>query len=115
MERTDSSLTLAAAGTIVANIARIIAGLPNVERRVDVLDLTHGSMETHRLEKRPQCSVCGNPRLQAQLNSAPIQLKMDLESKADDGGHRSIGPEEFLQKYEHLVSKVLDQSHTLLI
>lgn len=99
-------LRLAAAGTIVANIARIIAGLPNVERRVDVLDLTHGSMETHRLEKRPQCSVCGNPRLQAQLNSAPIQLKMDLESKADDGGHRSIGPEEFLQKYEHLVSKV---------
>ena len=99
-------LRLAAAGTIVANIARIIAGLPNVERRVDVLDLTRGSMETHRLEKRPQCSVCGNPRLQAQLNSAPIQLKMDLESKADDGGHRSIGPEEFLQKYEHLVRKV---------
>jgi len=73
-----------------------------------ILTLDHVSHEllTHALPRRPQCPSCGDPTLVARLGFKPIDLKPSPKRYVDDSGHRSMTPEQTLERYGHLLSPV---------
>lgn len=67
-------------------------------------DTIQMSIERHTLVKRPQCPVCGtcNPAQKPQAIALQCQQKLFTA----DGGHRSLTPEQTLQKYAHHISPI---------
>ncbi|WP_295622953.1 TOMM precursor leader peptide-binding protein [uncultured Lamprocystis sp.] len=85
-------------------IAKCLAGAPvTVAGAVVSLDAYGLAMRTHRLLVDPACPVCGQ-------SSAPEQRPVTLVSRKvhfmQDGGHRSVAPEQTLRDYEPLVSPI---------
>ena len=60
-------------------------------------------VQHHTITKRPQCPVCGDNTLPEQR---PIILESQPKSKRSDGGHRTLSPEEMLDRYQHHVSPI---------
>ena len=73
-----------------------------------ILTLDHVTHEcrTHPLPHRPQCSCCGDPQLVGRRGFQPIKLKSSPKRYLEDSGHRSMTPEQTLERYEHLISPV---------
>ncbi|WP_200887439.1 TOMM precursor leader peptide-binding protein [Sphingomonas sp. ERG5] len=66
--------------------------------------LTH-EHRTHALPHRPQCPSCGDPQLVGRRGFEPIELKSSPKGH-NDGGHRSVSPEQTLDRFGHLISPV---------
>lgn len=65
------------------------------------------SLAKHRVLKRPQCLVCGDPELRApNLSPSPITLSSSPKKIRNSGGIHAVAPAETLSKYRHLVSPV---------
>ena len=77
---------------------------PLLESKIVTTDVHTLSTKSHDLVKRPQCSVCGEPDHYSQAVS--IQLEYQEKTFVQDGGHRSVTPEETFQKYEHHISPI---------
>ncbi|HBK53441.1 MAG TPA: adenylate cyclase [Syntrophomonas wolfei] len=75
------------------------------ENKMISLDIYNMSIESHALVKRPQCPICGQA---ADIHKAaqPPLLQSTQKLFTFDGGHRSISPEETLQKYGQHVSSI---------
>ena len=74
----------------------------SVSLNVDTLSLSQ-----HRVLRRPQCTVCGDPELyNPNRKPVPITLKSSPKISRNSGGVHAIEPEETLAKYRHLVSPV---------
>jgi ribosomal protein S12 methylthiotransferase accessory factor len=67
--------------------------------------LTH-ACETHALPHRPQCPACGDPSLMSRRGFQPFDLGSSPKRHVDDSGHRSMTPEQTLDRYRHLLSPV---------
>ncbi|MFE3637874.1 TOMM precursor leader peptide-binding protein [Streptomyces sp. NPDC059168] len=67
---------------------------------LDRLDLTG---ERHPVQRRPQCSVCGEPDLMVRQANSPVVLAPRPKQDVDNGGHRALTAEQMLQRYGHLV------------
>lgn len=73
-----------------------------------ILTLDHVTQEclTHKLPHRPQCHCCGDPSLVGRRGFEPIDLKPSPKRYVDDSGHRSMTPEQTLERYGHLISPI---------
>jgi bacteriocin biosynthesis cyclodehydratase domain-containing protein len=60
--------------------------------------------QSHVVVKRPQCPCCGDPGLNRK--PSPIILGNRKKAFTTDGGHRSVSPEETLNKYQHHISPI---------
>ena len=77
-----------------------------LEGNIITLDSISWQIQEHTLTKRPQCSACGNPEHPFEKKPLPISLQSRQKSFTADGGHRSVSPEQTLQKYQHHVSPI---------
>lgn len=68
------------------------------------LDHRSFSIETHRVVRRPQCPVCGDPELLRRRGFAPVTLETRPAAHTDDGGYRCVTPEDTYQRYRHHIS-----------
>ncbi|WP_328496304.1 TOMM precursor leader peptide-binding protein [Streptomyces sp. NBC_00414] len=60
----------------------------------------------HPVRRRPQCARCGDPLLVRDRVSAPVVLSPQPVRDTGGGGHRTVGPDEVLARYGHLVDPV---------
>jgi len=74
-----------------------------VRGKMVTLDVTLWKMQEHILTKRPNCSVCGDA---SALEFKPIILSSLKKTIYEDGGSRTISPEETIEKYAHLISPI---------
>jgi bacteriocin biosynthesis cyclodehydratase domain-containing protein len=54
--------------------------------------------EQHAITRRPQCSVCGDPQSLKRAIAAPVRLQATLRLPGTDGGHRTVTPQETLER-----------------
>lgn len=84
--------------------AQVLSGHTSaVAGKILSLDWMSFSPTTHHLARNPMCHACGNqePRV-----SQPIHLQSRLAPFRNDCGHRTITPEQTLEKYQHLISPI---------
>jgi bacteriocin biosynthesis cyclodehydratase domain-containing protein len=60
----------------------------------------------HEFRRRPQCALCGDPTHMRSQARRPVPLTSQPKSSDNAGGHRSLPPQQVLQRYEHLISPV---------
>ncbi|QRO00157.1 TOMM precursor leader peptide-binding protein [Archangium violaceum] len=77
------------------------------------LDSTRLRAEHHVVVRRPQCPTCGAPGLVAAGQRRPLRLQPRPKAFTSDGGHRALGPEAMLARYQHHVSPVTGVVHLL--
>lgn len=73
-------------------------------RRITVQDFATGDIDHHRVHRRPQCPVCGDPDLVRRRVTAPLALSAAPRADAaDENGYRTAGSRETFERYRHLV------------
>jgi bacteriocin biosynthesis cyclodehydratase domain-containing protein len=97
-----------ACGMAATEIAKWIAAgeTPQPESNVFSLDVLTWRVQLHALTRQPQCKACGEPMAVAAQPTKPLVLESHKKTSTDDGGHRIVGPEETLKKYERHVSPI---------
>jgi oxazoline/thiazoline synthase len=61
---------------------------------------------SHVLVRRPQCPCCGRPNLVSTGQTAPLALKSCKKVVSNEGGHRSLPPEETFNRLKHHISPI---------
>ncbi len=94
-------------GMIATEVVKhvVLDGNDNLNGKIISLNMANLEKQEHVLVKRPQCPVCGDPKIQARL-SYPIELQSRPKRYVTDGGHRAVEPEETLRKFNHHVSPI---------
>ena len=75
-----------------------------LEGKLLTFDTIQLSIDRHILVKRQQCKVCGVSN--QEQKPQPIALQSQKKLFTADGGHRSLYPEEILNKYSHHISQI---------
>lgn len=60
----------------------------------------------HVLVRRPQCPCCGQPGLVSTRQSTPLALRNCKKVFSNEGGHRSLPPEETFNRLKHHISPI---------
>ncbi|WP_053080113.1 TOMM precursor leader peptide-binding protein, partial [Nostocoides japonicum] len=107
-ERLGLDLAFQAAATWLAGVVRVTADGVDPARSGDVttFDTVELTTQRHHLDPRPQCAVCGDAGLQARLVDAPVVVASRPKAQTEDGGHRALTPEQFVERYERFVSDI---------
>ncbi len=87
-------------------IARWIAQGQNLplHNRLLTWDITTTATAQHELVRRPQCPACGSPVVAP--TAQPVTLGHVQKKLNNDGGSRSLFPEEVFARYQHHVSPI---------
>jgi bacteriocin biosynthesis cyclodehydratase domain-containing protein len=80
--------------------------LPELDGKVQTLDLPSWKLQTHTLVRLPFCRVCGSRERPAARPFQPPVLEARRKAFTSDGGHRVVQPEETLARYGHHVSPI---------
>ena len=75
-----------------------------LEGQIITLDTVNANTRQHVLVRRPQCAACGDPG--AYKKPRAITLTPSKKQYSNDGGHRTITPDETYQRYSHLISPI---------
>lgn len=75
--------------------------------RLLTLDLKTRETREHVLVRRPQCRSCGDGKALSSTPPGPVTISARPKHYRADGGHRSLTPEETLERFGHHVSPVL--------
>lgn len=75
--------------------------------RLITLDLAGPKLRQHTLVRRPQCPACGDPAVASKQALQPVVLSSQKKRFQEDGGHRTLTPEETFKRYEHHISPYL--------
>jgi len=75
--------------------------LPELEGKIQTLDLPTWKLQVHQLARLPFCPVCGSGGVRSY---SPPKLERQIKTFTNDGGHRVVRPEETLARYAHHVS-----------
>ena len=62
--------------------------------------------ELHPVVRRPQCPSCGEPAMAAAQVKAPVVLRSRIKRDTNGNGHRSLTPQQLLDRFGHLVDPV---------
>lgn len=94
-------------GMIATEAAKwvVLRGNEALDGKIISLNMANLDKQEHVLVKRPQCPVCGDPKIQSRL-SYPIEFQSRPKRHVTDGGHRAVEPEETLRKFKHHVSPI---------
>jgi bacteriocin biosynthesis cyclodehydratase domain-containing protein len=90
-------------------LARWIAGGgagPLGGDRLVSLDLARVETAEHTVTRLPQCPACGDPGITRARVLAPVTLEPRVKGFTDDGGHRTVPPEETFARARHLISPI---------
>jgi ribosomal protein S12 methylthiotransferase accessory factor len=79
--------------------------LPELDGKVQTLDVPTWRKQTHNLVRLPFCTACGRGEDPARPYRPP-DLKAGKKTFTADGGHRVVPPEETLARYAHHVSPI---------
>ncbi|MGK7939731.1 MAG: TOMM precursor leader peptide-binding protein [Crocosphaera sp.] len=82
------------------------ASLPTLEGKLITFNHCSLDVKTHTLIRRPQCPTCGDSEILHRRGFEPLVLESRLKHFTRDGGHRAITPQQTIQTYEHLISKI---------
>ncbi|WP_092528550.1 TOMM precursor leader peptide-binding protein [Amycolatopsis arida] len=100
-------LAAAAANLVALELVKWLGGHRHPGQRsvwtFDSLDL---GGRFHELRARPQCSECGDVSLMARQARRPVRVPPTPKVTGAGGGHRSLRPEQVLERYRHLMSPV---------
>jgi ribosomal protein S12 methylthiotransferase accessory factor len=77
--------------------------LPELEGKVQTLDVPTWRLQTHALIRLPFCPACGAG---GSRDFQPPALTRRKKTYTSDGGHRVVGPEETLARNSHHVSPI---------
>ncbi|HWO12354.1 MAG TPA: TOMM precursor leader peptide-binding protein, partial [Polyangiaceae bacterium] len=89
-----------------ASVAWLARGDNALAEQLVALDLSSLGTRPHVVVRRPQCVACGVPELLARRQQQPIQVESSLKAFTEDGGHRSLSPDETVRRHQHHVSPV---------
>ncbi|WP_327114642.1 TOMM precursor leader peptide-binding protein [Streptomyces sp. NBC_01341] len=93
--------------TAVLEAAKWVAGMRyDGQRAVCRLDTRTLHIERHRVDRRPQCGVCGDPGLVADRVRRPFRLGSSPKAHTVGGNHRAQSAETVLARYRHLADPV---------
>ncbi|MEU0130762.1 TOMM precursor leader peptide-binding protein [Streptomyces sp. NPDC006289] len=93
--------------TAVLEAAKWVAGMRyDGQRSVCRLDARTLHIERHRVDRRPQCGVCGDPGLVADRVRRPFRLRSSPKTHTVGGNHRAQSAEAVLARYRHLADPV---------
>jgi ribosomal protein S12 methylthiotransferase accessory factor len=67
-------------------------------------DLALRGVREHVLVRRPQCPACGDPTLMGHDLTQPVTLHSHKKRFWEEGGHRTLTPQETFERYKHHVS-----------
>jgi oxazoline/thiazoline synthase len=95
--------TSLAASRLVLMAARALDGTP-VATSIQTDDLATGETRHHRVDRRPQCPVCGDPAIQAQSGRSPLTFGPRAKATFESGGARAVPAKAFLDEFGGLVS-----------
>lgn len=96
-----------AIGMATAKIAEWVArggALPALEGRIVTFDVLRFETDWHTLAQLPFCTACGSADPPRERSCDPIEIDRRPKLFTADGGHRSVTPEETLERYGHHVS-----------
>jgi bacteriocin biosynthesis cyclodehydratase domain-containing protein len=79
--------------------------LPELEGKVQTLDVPTWQLQSHVLVRVPFCPACSGPK-DGHLRYQPPVLESRKKTFTNDGGHRVISPEETLARHGHHVSPI---------
>ena len=101
-----AGLGVVGAALTAGELTRWLAGATR-EAQSHVLSFDPRSWESrrHRVEWRPQCPACGEPRASLQRGAQPIQFRPS-SSGVCDGSLRTVPPNVTLERFEHHISSV---------
>jgi oxazoline/thiazoline synthase len=87
--------------------AKWLAGVRNeTQNAIHILDTLTMNGRHHAVARRPQCSVCGDVGLVSARASKPVAIRSRPKTAPAGNGHRTLGPEQVLEAYGHLVDPV---------
>jgi ribosomal protein S12 methylthiotransferase accessory factor len=73
---------------------------------ITTMDLLTLESNKHTLVRRPQCAKCGSPQSAVKRQAVPIVLESGRKRFTADGGHRTVTPDETLERFAHHVSPI---------
>jgi ribosomal protein S12 methylthiotransferase accessory factor len=106
-DRAATPATLQVAAGLAANAvaAWVVRGeAPELEGKVQTLDLPTWRLQTHTLVRLPFCPACG--AVDPARPFRPPVLESRTKTFTNDGGHRVVPPEETLARHGHHVSPI---------
>jgi ribosomal protein S12 methylthiotransferase accessory factor len=107
-DRACTPATLQVAGGLAAHAVAswVVRGeLPELDGKLQTLDVPSWRLQTHSLIRLPFCPACGGGDEQVRLYRPPV-LERRTKTFTNDGGHRVVGPEDTLARYGHHVSPI---------
>ncbi|WP_013335045.1 TOMM precursor leader peptide-binding protein [Gloeothece verrucosa] len=82
------------------------AKFPTLEGKAITFDQNKLELQNHILTLRPQCPSCGDSNFISEQVSSPLTLTSRKKHFTSDGGHRTVTPEETVNRYQHLISPI---------
>jgi ribosomal protein S12 methylthiotransferase accessory factor len=79
--------------------------LPELEGRLQTLDVPSWRLQTHTMTRLPFCPACGRQGGEVRPFRPPV-LESRRKAYTSDGGHRVVAPEETIEKYSGHVSPI---------
>src|SRR5262249_56862643 len=107
-DRACTPATLQVAGGLAANAVAswVVRGeLPELDGKLQTLDVPSWRLQTHSLIKLPFCPACGGGDQQVRLYRPP-GLESRTKTFTNDGGHRVVRPEDTIPRYDPHVRPV---------
>jgi oxazoline/thiazoline synthase len=107
-DRACTPATLQVAEGLAANAVAswvVHGALPDLNGKVQSLDLPTWRLQTHVLVRLPFCPACGGSG-EAPRPFQPPVLESRTRMVTNDGGHRIVSPEETLTRYSHHISPI---------
>jgi oxazoline/thiazoline synthase len=97
-----------AAGIAAVKLAEALATPERSPLRDHLLTFELPGLETrlHRVSRRPQCTACGDARWMHRTLTQPVLLRSTPRLAGQEGGYRTLGPEETFARCQHLVSPI---------
>jgi ribosomal protein S12 methylthiotransferase accessory factor len=107
-DRACTAATLQVACGLAANAVAswVVRGeLPDLDGKLQTLDVPSWRLQTHALVRLPFCPACGRLNQEVRPFRPPV-LESRKKTFTGDGGHRVVAPEETLARYSHHVSAI---------
>src|SRR5262249_13843726 len=108
-DRATTPATLQAAWGLAASAVAswVVRGeLPELDGKLQTLDIPSWRLQTHTLVRLPFCPACGRREEDGGRSFRPPVLESRKKTFTNDGGHRVVTPEETLAAYGHHVSPI---------
>jgi ribosomal protein S12 methylthiotransferase accessory factor len=108
-DRACTPATLHVAWGLAANAVAtwVVRGeLPELDSKLQTLDVPSWRLQTHTLVRLPYCPACGRRDDEEPRPFRPPVLESNQKRFTSDGGHRVVPPEETLARFGHHVSPI---------